>query len=89
MPRPSELTRGRANRAVKTPGGRLVIHRQKFYRAQGTCAITGKNMQLPREAKHGLNRKASRSAKRPNRPYGGKVSSKAVRRGIIKQTREE
>ncbi|MCK5303060.1 MAG: 50S ribosomal protein L34e [Candidatus Thorarchaeota archaeon] len=89
MPRPSELTRGRANRAVKTPGGRLVIHRQKFYRTPGTCAITGKKMMLPREAKHGRSSRASRSSKRPNRPYGGKVSSKAVRRGIIKQTREE
>lgn len=87
MPRPGQLTRGRANRRVKTPGGRLVVHRQKFYSAEGTCAETGVRMSMPRKAKHRLSRKASHSAKRPNRPYGGKIIARAVRRGIIRQVR--
>ncbi|MHA2201557.1 MAG: 50S ribosomal protein L34e [Candidatus Thorarchaeota archaeon] len=82
------LTRSRANRTVRTPGGKRVIHRQKFYRAEGTCAVTGKKMQLPRHAKHNRRRNASKSAKRPNRPYGGVISSKALRRGLIKAARD-
>ncbi|MHA1959148.1 MAG: hypothetical protein ACW99U_02900 [Candidatus Thorarchaeota archaeon] len=89
MPRPGQLTRGRANRTIKTPGGRRVVHRQKFYRARGTCAETGVEMQLPRKAKHRLSSKASHSSKRPNRPYGGKITSRALRRGITRQLRNQ
>ncbi|MHA2379747.1 MAG: 50S ribosomal protein L34e [Candidatus Thorarchaeota archaeon] len=89
MPRPGQLTRGRANRSIKTPGGRLVVHRQKLYRARGTCALTSKRMQLPRGAKQGRTGKSSHSSKRPNRPYGGYATSRAVRRRIIRKAREK
>ncbi|MFW9788976.1 MAG: 50S ribosomal protein L34e [Candidatus Thorarchaeota archaeon] len=88
MPRPGLLTRSRANRMVRTPGGRTVIHRQKFYKTGGTCAVTGAKLQLSRKAKHGSRKGVSRSSKRPNRPYGGVVSSRALRRGIIKASRD-
>jgi large subunit ribosomal protein L34e len=76
-------------RIFRTPGGRVRVRYQTFYRAEGTCALSGKRMQLPRKAKHGENYKASRSAKRPNRPYGGVLCSQALRRGIIRQAREQ
>ncbi|MHA1770806.1 MAG: 50S ribosomal protein L34e [Candidatus Thorarchaeota archaeon] len=88
MPRPGQLTRSRANRAVKTPGGRLVIHRRKIYRTKGHCAITGERLQLPRSAKQGLSRKSSKSTKRPNRPFGGYMTARALKREIIKAVRE-
>ena len=88
MPRPGRLTRGRANRAVKTPGGRLSVHRQKFTKSGGVCPVTEQKLQLPRGSMYGRSRKSSRSSKRPNRPYGGTLSTKAVRRGIITKTRE-
>ncbi|MFW9806691.1 MAG: 50S ribosomal protein L34e [Candidatus Thorarchaeota archaeon] len=88
MPRPGMLTRSRANRTVRTPGGNQVVHRQKFYRGGGKCALTGAKLQLSKKAKHGSLRTASRSAKRPNRPYGGMLSSRALRRGIIKASRD-
>ncbi|TFG12920.1 50S ribosomal protein L34e [Candidatus Thorarchaeota archaeon] len=88
MPRPGMLTKGRANRKIKTPGGVITVHRKKFYKSSGTCAVTGKKMQLPREAKHGLNRKSSKSAKRPNRPYGGYMTSAAMKEGIKDTVRE-
>ncbi len=88
MPRPGVLTRSRANRKVRTPGGRIVVHRQKFYKTGGICAVTGSKLQLPNKAKHGVRRGASRSAKRPNRPYGGVITSRALRRGIIKASRD-
>jgi large subunit ribosomal protein L34e len=88
MPRPGQLTRGRANRLVKTPGRRLVVHRQKFYKTGGVCPMTGSQLQLPKKSLHRLSRKSSKSAKRPNRPYGGVLSSAAVRRAIMTKTRE-
>ena len=88
MPRPGELTKGRKKRSFKTPGGRDAVRHRTFYRAGGTCALTGRRMQLPRKAKHGVNYKSSRSAKRPNRPYGGVLCSRGLRRGIIRQARE-
>jgi large subunit ribosomal protein L34e len=86
--RHGELTRTRANRMVRTPGGRTVVHRRKIYRAEGTCTLCGAIMSLPKEAKHGLSRKASLSSKRPNRPYGGFATSKAVRLGIVRKARQ-
>ncbi|MHA2034529.1 MAG: 50S ribosomal protein L34e [Candidatus Thorarchaeota archaeon] len=88
MPRPGQLTRSRANRAVKTPGGRIVIHRRKIYSTKGRCAITGALLQLPKDSKPGRSHRASRSSKRPNRPYGGYASPRAVQRGIIRAVRE-
>ncbi|MFW9908600.1 MAG: 50S ribosomal protein L34e [Candidatus Thorarchaeota archaeon] len=88
MPRPGMLTRSRANRIVKTPGGRNVVHRKKNYNSQGRCAITGNKLALSRNAKLGETRNASKSSKRANRPYGGVVSSKALRRGITRQVRD-
>ncbi|MBD3404903.1 MAG: 50S ribosomal protein L34e [Candidatus Lokiarchaeota archaeon] len=88
MPRPSELTKSRAKRTILTPGGRHKVRRTKFYAPKGTCPLTGRKLQLPREAKHNLRKKASLSSKRPNRPYGGKLSAEAVRRGILRAARE-
>ncbi|NHI83030.1 MAG: hypothetical protein EAX81_01820 [Candidatus Thorarchaeota archaeon] len=86
MPRPGLLTRGRVNRKVKTPGARLVTHRRKLYRSQGTCVLSGKMMHLPKATKKP---KGSRSSKRPNRPYGGYATAMSVRRGIIRNAREQ
>jgi large subunit ribosomal protein L34e len=87
MARPGMLTRGRANRMVKTPGGNLSLHRKKYYTAKGKCAIDGTMMQLPSGAKRSQSSKSSLSSKRSNRPYGGVIGPKAMRRGIISQTR--
>ncbi|MFW9888956.1 MAG: hypothetical protein ACFFER_12280 [Candidatus Thorarchaeota archaeon] len=89
MPRPGELTRGRANRTIKTPGGRQMVHRRKIYSARGTCSLTGKKMQLSKEAKQRKTGKSSHSSKKPNRPYGGFATSSAVRRGIMRRAREQ
>ena len=47
MPRPGELTKARKKRTFKTPGGRDAVRHRTFYRAGGTCALSGKRMQLP------------------------------------------
>lgn len=89
MPKPGQLTKGRKKRVFRTPGGRIKKRYQTFYKSGGTCALTRNKLHLPRKAKHGENYKSSRSAKRPNRPYGGVLCSQALRRGIIRQAREQ
>lgn len=88
MPRPGMLTRSRANRRVKTPGGRIVVHRHKNYPAGGVCAISGDKLALSKKSKPGLRRTASRSRKRPNRPYGGMISPRTLRRELTRQVRD-
>ncbi len=88
MPRPGMLTRGRANRRIKTPGNRTHVHRRTHHKAGGYCAISGDKLQLPRESIPRLSRKASKSSKRPNRPYGGAISHRALRRELTKQVRD-
>lgn len=88
MPRPGMLTKGKANRRIKTPGGRTNVHRRSHYKAGGVCAVTGDKLQLPRKSRTGLCGKASKSSKRPNRPYGGVLSPQAMRRGITKALRD-
>lgn len=88
MPRPGLLTKSSANRMKRTPGARVVLHKRKHYKTGGTCFITGSELQLSRESKHGVRSGASLSSKRPNRPYGGVISSRALRRGIIKASRD-
>ena len=88
MARPGMLTRGGANRRIKTPGGHLKVHRRKYYKAGGICAISGNDLQLPKKSRSRLSRNTSKSSKRPNRPYGGMVSATALRREITREVRE-
>ncbi len=87
MPKPGHLTRSRANRTMKTPGGKLTVHRRKIYRTQGTCAISGARMNLPKNANQERRMRSSHSAKRSNRPYGGYATAHATRRSLIRATR--
>ncbi|NWF95296.1 MAG: 50S ribosomal protein L34e [Candidatus Thorarchaeota archaeon] len=88
MPRPGALTRSRANRKVKTPGGRVVVHRRKIYSTRGKCALSSRPLQMPRESRQDRLIRASHSSKRPNRPYGGMICASALKREIIKRVRE-
>lgn len=88
MARPGMLTRSRANRTIKTPGGRLVVHRRKIYKTGGICPIGGSKLQLPQKSITGQSRRASKSSKRPNRPYGGVISAGALRRAIATELRD-
>jgi len=72
---------------VKTPGGNTVVHRRLKKPGRAQCAETGvylsgvKNMRPKKFAN------LPKSQKRPNRAYGGVLSSKPARRTIIKKAR--
>ncbi len=65
---------------VKTPGGRTVIHFEKKKPKPARCAICKAELKgIPRDVK-GL----PKTKKRPERPYGGYLCSKCMRK-VIKE----
>ena len=69
----------------RLPSGKLTTHYVKRRHNPVRCAETGQI--LPGVARN--SDKASKSQKRPERPYGGVLSSKALRRKIIQKSRSE
>lgn len=73
---------------VKTPGGRTVLHYRKRKPKAARCPITGEKLHgVPRDIPSKLG-KMSKTQKRPQRPYGGVLSSRAMRELIRRQARE-
>lgn len=82
--------RSRAKRRVfvTTPGGRTVIQYKVRKPKMGTCPVTKQTLKgVPRENTATM-RTLAKSKKRPQRPYGGVLSSKAMRRVVINEARE-
>ena len=67
----------------RTPGGKLVIHYVKRKHKPVRCAVT--KQILPGVARG--DQKVAKSQRRPERPFGGILSSKALRRRIIRKVR--
>jgi len=64
---------------IRTPGGRTVLHHRKRKPKLGTCPETGESLKgVPRERPYKM-QKLALSKKRPSRPYGGNLSSRAAR----------
>ena len=64
---------------VRTPGGNVKIHFRERKPSKAICAIYGTPLAgVPRERPAKM-RNMPKSAKRPERPYGGVLSSKAMR----------
>ena len=75
--------------SVKVPGGRTVIHFKKKKPSKAKCASCGKVLSgVPRERPHKM-RKMSKTKKRPERPYGGKLCSKCTRKLLRAKARGE
>lgn len=71
MPRPALRSRSLRRRAVRTPGGVLVVHYERRKPSVAKCAKCKKPLGgVPRLRPAEL-RKLAKTAKRPQRPYGG------------------
>ena len=64
---------------VKTPGGRVVMHFSKRKPSMGMCSVTGETLKGVARGRPSALRNMPKSRKRPNRPYGGVLSSRATR----------
>lgn len=72
---------------VKMPGGSTVRTYRKRRNAAAQCAVTGETLHgVPRGNKTEV-RALPKSQRRPSRPYGGVLSSRAMRRKLIQKAR--
>ncbi len=78
MVRPALRSRSRRRVKVRTPGGRQVVHYEKRKPGPARCARCGRPLNaVPRLRPHVL-RHISKTAKRPERPYGGVLCARCL-----------
>jgi large subunit ribosomal protein L34e len=72
---------------VKTPGNRVVMHYKKRKPGKAICAICKTELKgVPRERQYKM-QNMPKTAKRPERPYGGYLCTKCMRKKIIEKAR--
>ncbi len=90
MSTPSRL-KSRTFRRVKkvTPGNKDVTHFVKRKPGAPVCAVTGQKLHGIKPATPSGLKKIPKTSRRPDRPYGGVLSSKAMREIIREKARNE
>ncbi len=89
MPRPSQKTRSRRRVYVRLPGGDTVIHYEKRRPGPARCAICGRPLNgVPRLRPVEL-RKLPKTAKRPERMYGGVICPSCLEKLLKKTIRSQ
>ena len=72
---------------VKVPGGKTVVHYKKKKPGKAHCSECGALLPgIPRELPTKM-KNIPKTAKRPERPYGGVLCSKCTRKKIIEEFR--
>ena len=75
--------------SVRTPGGKTTIHYTRRNHTPATCAVTGEKLHgVPRNTPYKL-KELSKTQRRPERPYGGVLSSKAMRALLKAKVRQK
>ncbi|MBL7056550.1 50S ribosomal protein L34e [Candidatus Woesearchaeota archaeon] len=82
--------RSRTLRRVKVKlASRTTVHYKQRKPKLGTCGVTGQTLKgVPRELPNEI-KKLSKTERRPERPYGGVLSSKAMRSVFKEKARKE
>jgi large subunit ribosomal protein L34e len=87
MVAPNKRSHSKRRVSVRTPGGKTVMHYRERKPKLGTCPVTGEKLKgVPRASAREMH-KLAKSKKRPQRPFGGALSSRAMRRKVIDETR--
>ena len=88
MPEPYKRSRSLRRLQVKVPGGRTALHYKERKPGKAKCGKCGVLLKgVPRERPikmHNL----PKTKKRPERPYGGVLCSKCMRKEIINKVRQ-
>lgn len=88
MPAPRYRSRSLRRIYRKTPGGRTVLRYEKRKPSKAQCGGCGAVLKgMLRERPYKM-RKTVKTKKRPERPYGGVLCSKCLRRKIIEGARK-
>ncbi|MBS3100513.1 50S ribosomal protein L34e [Candidatus Woesearchaeota archaeon] len=87
---PAPRLRSRSLRKVfrRVPGGRTSIHYKRKKHKQARCGNCGALLKgVPRELPYKM-RSMAKTKKRPERPFGGVLCSRCMRRTIIDKFRQ-
>ena len=89
MPAPKHRSRTMRRVFKKTPGGKTVLHYCKRKPAKPQCGGCGKPLQgVPRKRPTEM-QNMPKTAKRPDRPYGGVLCTQCTRALMIEKARQE
>ena len=72
---------------VKTPGGKTVVHYKKRKPGKAHCAECGAVLSGVAREKIYKMKRMGKTKKRPERPFGGQLCSKCMRKRIIEEAR--
>ena len=86
---PTQRNRSKSLRKIKTkvPGGAVKTHFVRRKPKAATCAVTGERLHGVARGRPYQVKKLSKTQRRPERPYGGILSSKAMRQVMIQKAR--
>jgi large subunit ribosomal protein L34e len=87
MPRPSLRTNSLRKIRKKLPGGASIIHYVKKRPAKAMCAGCGKELHGVASGLTSKVRALSKTEKRPNRAFGGRLCSECSRKEIKNRIR--
>ncbi len=87
MVAPRYRSRSKRRVYVRTPGSITKIQYRARNPKLGTCPVTGQTLKGVPRASTVKMRTLAKTKKRPQRPYGGVLSSKAMRRVVINEAR--
>jgi large subunit ribosomal protein L34e len=88
MPAPKDRTRKKRNVKVKTPSGRVTLHRRPFKPSKPVCADCGAELKGVARGTPAQVGKLSKTQRRPERPYGGVLCSKCSRKKIVESAKK-
>lgn len=87
MPAPRKRSRSLRRVYRKTPGGIVVVHYKKRKPSKAKCSKCGKLLKgVPRERPYKM-MNIAKTEKRPERPYGGVLCSRCMRKLMIEKAR--
>lgn len=88
MPAPRYRSRSLRRVYVKTPGGRVVVHYRKRKPKIAHCSCGAPLKGVVRERPYKM-RNMPKTKKRPERPYGGILCSKCMRKLMVEKARKK
>ena len=89
MPRPSKRSTSLRKVKKKLPGGRVKHAYLKRKPKKAVCAVSRTPLPGVPQGRPYKVKKLSKTQRRPERPYGGVLGSKAMRDVMIKKARSE
>ena len=88
MVEPRLRSRSLKRKYTRTPGGKSVIHYRRKKSSKAKCAVCKSPLSGVPALRPSEFRKLPKSKRRPNRPYGGNLCSRCMRKLIRQRIRK-